>query len=51
MLIVIFLAPFLVIWNVLISDNFIGYVNGGFGISYTRRVTWVGSDPIFILLH
>ncbi|CCD65203.1 Serpentine receptor class gamma-3 [Caenorhabditis elegans] len=40
MLIVIFLAPFLVIWNVLISDNFIGYVNGGFGISYTRRVTW-----------
>ncbi|CAI2347635.1 unnamed protein product [Caenorhabditis sp. 36 PRJEB53466] len=40
MIVIIVLAPFAVIWNVAISDNWIIYENGGFAITYTRRVSW-----------
>ncbi|UMM21988.1 hypothetical protein L5515_003432 [Caenorhabditis briggsae] len=40
MVFIIFAAPFLVIWNTLISRNYLGYLNGGFGITYEREVKW-----------
>uniref|UniRef100_A0A1I7U2X9 Serpentine receptor class gamma n=1 Tax=Caenorhabditis tropicalis TaxID=1561998 RepID=A0A1I7U2X9_9PELO len=40
MMLLIFLAPFLVIWNTLISKNNLVFVNGGFTITYERRVSW-----------
>ncbi|KAF1762502.1 hypothetical protein GCK72_010764 [Caenorhabditis remanei] len=37
---IIALSPFLVIWNVIISDTFPASIFGGFTLAYTKRVRW-----------
>ncbi|EFO83644.1 CRE-SRG-3 protein [Caenorhabditis remanei] len=41
MISIIIVAPLLVIWNTLVSRNYLAFLNGGFSIIYERRVSWV----------
>ncbi|EFO83555.1 CRE-SRG-4 protein [Caenorhabditis remanei] len=39
-IIFIMLYPFLLLWNVIISEKYLDYIFGGFVISYIKRVPW-----------
>ncbi|CCD65217.1 Serpentine receptor class gamma-4 [Caenorhabditis elegans] len=47
----ILLYPFLLLWNVIISEKYLDFIFGGFVISYIKRVPWASLSKFQIISY